>query len=184
MDVINTINKSHSLDAPTGTAAMTDTPRALQATYVDLKFIKTRKLVQMVLELPIEQGEAVVQMFGTPRPDESVWVAVARLTDDATVPETGEPKPEFDIATYAIGPSQRAGMLCSDKRFQEWMTERSFNTSSSDLDKTDPKLATNWCADEMRWLCKVKSRAEFDTDPAARQRFEVLESEYLRSLGG
>ena len=162
---------------------MTDAPRALQATYVDLKFIKTRKLVQMVLELPIEQGEAVVKMFGTPRPDESVWVAVARLTDEATVPETNEPKPEFDMATYAIGAAQRAGILCSDERFQDWIKERS-GASYIASDQMGTKAMTNWVTAVMRETCNVQSRAEFDTDPAARQRFEVLESEYLRSLGG
>lgn len=60
---------------------MSDQPAAIRATYSDLKFLKTRKVAQVVLELPIEQAGEFVSLFGAPDPSRETWVAVALLSE-------------------------------------------------------------------------------------------------------
>lgn len=55
---------------------------AFKATYSDLKFIKTRNSVQIVLEVPREAAsEALLVLGGMPNPAAETWVAVARLNN-------------------------------------------------------------------------------------------------------
>lgn len=49
------------------------------ATYSDMKLVKTRGVMQMILEFPIEQAADIVGMFGIPVPGKETWVAIARL---------------------------------------------------------------------------------------------------------
>lgn len=51
----------------------------IAGTFADLKTVKTRSVVQMIVEVPIERAEEVVMMFGFPQPGSEVTVAVARL---------------------------------------------------------------------------------------------------------
>ena len=90
------------------------TDAALQGTYSDLKFIKTRKVVQMVLEMPIEQGDKLVEIFGVPQPDNEVWVAVARIHS----PSLREERPPTSF--HELPRSQQAGILCEDTEFCRW----------------------------------------------------------------
>ncbi len=53
----------------------------IQGTFADMKTVKTRKTLQIVLEVPIEMGEQVVRAFGFPDPSKEVNVAIARLQD-------------------------------------------------------------------------------------------------------
>ena len=52
---------------------------AIQGNYSDLKTVKTRSVAQMIIEVPIEQGEEIVRIFGFPRPGQEIPVAIARL---------------------------------------------------------------------------------------------------------
>lgn len=54
---------------------MTDSA-VIQATYADLKRIKTRKVYQLVFEVPAESIDAVTSRIGFP--DDS-WFAIAKL---------------------------------------------------------------------------------------------------------
>lgn len=57
-------------------------PAAFQATYSDWKLIRSRKVVQICLEVPIEAaGQAYNALGGMPNPASEVWVGVARLNN-------------------------------------------------------------------------------------------------------
>ena len=57
-----------------------DEPAALQATYSDLKIIKTRGSFQLIFEMPLSDfNHAMAVLGGAPRPDQEVWVGIARL---------------------------------------------------------------------------------------------------------
>ena len=47
--------------------------------YADLKIIKTRSVVQIVVEVPLERGKEVTDLFGLPQPNAEVHVVVARM---------------------------------------------------------------------------------------------------------
>lgn len=59
----------------------------LQATYSDLKFIKTRKVWQIICEVPLEHFDKVNAALGSPNPEFEKWVAIAPLniSDDGKV---------------------------------------------------------------------------------------------------
>jgi hypothetical protein len=123
-----------------------DENAALQATYSDLKIIKTRDSFQLIFEMPLaEFNHAMAVLGGAPRPDGEVWVAIARLNPSLSrvapppqitaspVPglpppkapkaaltlENAKPKPKrswFDMPAV-----QRASMRCEDHRFWSWL---------------------------------------------------------------
>ena len=178
--------------------------RAIQATYYDLKFIKTRKVAQITLEVPIEQGDAVVQMFGTPKPDKEMWVAIARLDKETATVEGGdadEPRPShsrLDIADgggaeaapakpkqswYDMQPSQRAGILCNDGGFQEWIVSRGGHFQFVENDSPEDRAIFR-----LRHHCRIYSRAWLDDDnekfdAAAFARFIEIETAYRIHAG-
>lgn len=107
-------------------------PAAFQATYSDLRFIRTRKVVQVVLEAPIEQAAAIAAALGYPDPAQETWVAVARLNTDVArqlAARDGyviEPAPEKPIErrkfeTFPIG--QQAAMRCQEPVFRAFLQE-------------------------------------------------------------
>lgn len=54
-------------------------PLAFQATYANFKNVQSRKVLQVILEVPIEQATQVFDALGMPNAHASTWVAVARL---------------------------------------------------------------------------------------------------------
>src|ERR1043165_3840449 len=56
------------------------TAAAFQATYSDVKLIKSRKVVQIVFEIPLEGWDAAsLALGGMPNPAAEVWCGIARL---------------------------------------------------------------------------------------------------------
>src|SRR3954467_8257198 len=66
---------------------MTDSPAAIKATFGDFRLIRSRKVCQLCLEIPIEGADtALAALGGIPQPHSDRWVAVARLNGSATAP--------------------------------------------------------------------------------------------------
>jgi hypothetical protein len=136
------------------------TNRTILGTYSDFKLVKTRSVVQMIIEIPIEQSNQVTEMFGMPTPSEEKWVAVA-LIDTQHINRNED-------ATRAI---QSAGMICKNEAFGEWLkTERGM----VDLDPTDPDAI----ADALRALLGIRSRTDFHRDSEAITAFHRLKGEF------
>lgn len=56
------------------------TAAAFQGTFADFRMVRGRKVAQIIVEVPLEQaGAALEAMGGLPMPEESRWVAVARM---------------------------------------------------------------------------------------------------------
>lgn len=59
---------------------MSDAPSAFGACYSDWKIIRTRGVIQIVFEVPIDQeGAAYAALGGMPRQERSDWFAIARM---------------------------------------------------------------------------------------------------------
>lgn len=65
----------------------------------------------------------------------------------------------------------RAGMLCQDKAFRQFVASRA---GLPDAASVDVEGATIW----LREQCQVASRKELDQDAAARERFDRLKTEF------
>lgn len=130
-------------------------PRVLRARYADWRPVKGRKVLQIVLEIPLEeQGEALT-MLGAPLPDRDLWVAIARLDEKAQ-----EARP----ATLA----QRAGILCNEGAFQRFIGA-----------STAEEAATR-----LREKCAIESRRHLDTNAAAGRFFLDLVANYQNWMRG
>ena len=144
----------------------------IQGTFADLKSVKTRSVVQMVVEIPIEQAEQVIKAFGFPQPGAEIAVAVARLDSEATkhAPAPSE-NPKKPFKNYSL--SQQAGMRCNDPKF--WK----FIWGMFDWACESESAATNF----VRTHCVVESRKELDTRGSAGSEWLALNAEYEQWAG-
>lgn len=151
---------------------MTDAA-AIQGDYTDLKFVKGRKVAQIVLEIPIEAAGAFVKAFGTPNPATGIPVALARIQPSALkqqLQQSVEIEREKDKEPRpwnTLKRSQQAGIACSDKEFRLFLASKGYQAGD------DTEAAT-----AVRSICLVNTRADFDTYPDASVRWDTLYGEY------
>jgi hypothetical protein len=138
---------------------MTD-QAALSAVYVDYRRVKTRKVMQIVFEVPIERWPTVYPILGEPDIDNSMWFALARLQ--------GVPGEKLKGGSLA----QQAGILCNDGTFIRWAHEHA--TGEEEFHGMSSEAA----AEYIRFHCGVKSRAHLDHDAEAARRFRDLKADY------
>ena len=134
--------------------------RVIQGTYADFKVIKSRKVAQMIIEVPLEAANNLVEMFGLPRPDQEQWVAVAAL--DLVSSNRNEE------ATKAI---QLAGMICKDADFGKWLKE------VKNMQEVEPEKHDS-IANALRALLGIKSRTDMNNSPDTVIAFNRLLGEY------
>lgn len=134
---------------------------AFAGTYADIKFIKTRKVAQVVIELPLEEANRFLHAFGAPNPASETWCAIARLnhaTESEEAAEPDKPRRQWDD----MRPSARAAILCGETAFMAFLKVKS-------KDEAVKKLRAH---------CGVSSRKELDTDETKRMMFEMVERDF------
>ena len=132
----------------------------ITGTFADFKIIKTRSTAQLIVELPIENADIALRALGgVPQSGKEVSVAVARLN-------VQEPRPEPKAARGSL--AQQAAIQCNDAVFRKFIEER-FSTEA----RTNIEAAA-----AVREICCVESRAEFDSDPAASQRWHEMNGSF------
>ena len=138
----------------------------MRGAYSDFKVIKSRKVIQMVVEFPIESSNSFVEMFGIPQPHEEQWVAVALMDKRAVI--------RNETAAIAI---RDAGILCKNPSFGEWLrVERGM--SEVDPDDSDS------IAQAVRAILGIRSRSELSDNSEALQVWFALKSSYDAHLIG
>ena len=94
---------------------------AIRAAFSDFKTIKTRKVAQLIFEVPIEQSmDALNSLGGVPQFDSEQWVGIAPITAEAK-PE--KPKKRFNEMPL----SQQAAIMCGDQQFVEFLADDGFD---------------------------------------------------------
>lgn len=157
-------------------------PAAIRGTLVDVKIVRTRSVVQLVTELPIEEANAALETLGgIPIPGKEPWVAIARLnpiprpaadplTAGADTPN-GAPgrgtKSEAARERYQqLGHLERTvadcAMLCGDPAFQQWLGV-----------ETEKDAAA-----EIRERCGIASRSDLVTNEAARWKWGAIVTDF------
>jgi hypothetical protein len=145
-----------------------------------LKSVKTRNVVQMVVEVPIERAEAIVSMFGYPGQNEiPVAVALMNTPPNLSAGHAGDRGKQSTPArgldgvdaspqgvqsrTFSDMPrAQQAGILCDDYEFADFADERALNRQKV-FNEPIPQDAV----DAVRTWCGVKSRSELNEGRAA-----------------
>lgn len=143
---------------------MTDA-RIIAGDFADIKTVKSRGCVQMVIEIPIEEGEQLIKLFGFPQPATPVKVAVARLVEGITAPNVHHlAKRQWDELPL----SQQAGIRCNEESFQRFLREEGGSQVHN-----EPEAATY-----VRMICGVNTRAAFTTNEKAAQKWRDLDRKY------
>lgn len=142
---------------------------AISATFCEIKQIKSRKVVQLVFEIPIEAGnEALRVLGGLPNPESEQWVGIAPLTEQPTE----APSEKAHRAWADLPPAEQAGILCNDPDFWEWL-QVSENSNGH-------VVTADWhAANCLRRRLLIDSRAHLNTDEAAADRFRNMAHEFF-----
>ena len=149
-------------------------------TYADLKIIKTRGVVQLVVEVPLERGKEVTDLFGLPQPNAEIPVVVARMDPEKLKAESNvvqiedHRQPTDDVDDEPHRPprplSQIAAMFCNSAVFQKFIEEES--------EGWDHRPTSDEAADWLRANCGIKSRTELNTNAEAAARFRKIRGQY------
>lgn len=148
-------------------------PAAIKGTFSDFKLIKTRKLAQVIIEIPIEQADAALTALGgLPRSDTERWVAIALLDmrkfdaqGNLPTDDNGElPKPRRPFCELPM--PQQAGILSNDLKFQLW------------LSKKDVGRECESAAEAIRVWCGVASRSDIRPGTKTGERWLALLNEF------
>lgn len=137
-------------------------PAAFKAAYSDLRFVKSRKVAQIVLEMPIEEASRFVEAFGAPDPSKETWCAIARL-DPTKIAATVPQKEKRALSELPL--SQQAALKCNDVSFRTFLARGYPQIKTLDLDMA---------VEEVRSFCGVKSRSELDSNSAAAAKWKQL----------
>lgn len=152
------------------------TVAAITATFSDWKLIKTRGVVQLVFEVPIENADTAYQvMGGMPAAATERWFAIARLNSRAAEEPRGAPQPITDKPAGARRPvaaekrlAQQAGILCSDPVFQQFLLEQNMI----------PEKSEEQASTAIRLICGVTSRAEIIPNSPAGMKWNELSGQF------
>ncbi len=153
-------------------------PAAIMGTFADLKIIKTRKLAQFIIEIPIEKAdEALRALGGIPMSDQERWVAIARIK--------GEDEKPKSVGERALA---QAHLLCADDAFQDWFRTKSVEDRPIVVRDRFLKAWTDGDYSEsiavlLRWRLGIESRSELLTDETARNKLAEIVLEFDRGRG-
>jgi len=156
---------------------------AFQAVYADWKLIKTRSVVQVVFELPVEQADQAYEVLGgMPVAAKERWFGVAAIRNPEASPGASVPQP--DPVTQPrpdrakrdwndLPPAQQAGIRCEEAAFGAFLMDE----HADDLNEA----GGHW-AECVRMICGVKSRSELNTNHKARVIWHQLNDQYAAWL--
>lgn len=149
-------------------------PAAFRATYSDLRFVKSRKVAQVIVELPIEDAGRFVEAFGAPNPATETWVAIARLQEPVKAQE--KPKEKRNFAD--MPPAQQAALLCKAPSFHAFLMER-FDGRMEYARKAAGDNPEDQAAQFVRMWCGVRSRSDIKPDNPSGRAWKQLDDAYF-----
>jgi hypothetical protein len=134
--------------------------------YTDIKFIKSRKVAQVFIEIPLERANDFIAAFGTPNPATGVPVALARVMPEAAKQVAEKPKKDWN----SLSPAQQAGIRCADSQFIFFLAER-----LAAVEVETPDQAAAW----VRNWCGVKSRSEIVAGSQAAKCWKQIDDQFV-----
>ncbi len=157
---------------------MTDEPAAFKATFVTCR--QVRDEVHFILSVPAEQAtQCLDRIGGFPKPGESRWCAIARVTlDKEDRPQelhktsTRQTSLEKEPARPHNPYSRRAGILCSTTDYHNYIAAPGIEDRAS------------FAASYLRHLCGVTSRKDILPGTIAATLFEKEEAAFKVWLHG
>ena len=152
---------------------------AFRATYSDWKLIKTRGVVQVVMEVPLANADAAYDVLGgMPVHGKERWFGIAALKSPAeeaprNVPSGSPPSTRPDgtkrMDWREVQPAAQAGIRSNEPEF--WAFLREVMTYPDVRDENTAAIA-------VRHICRVNSRAELSTDHRKRVLWHQLDTQF------
>jgi hypothetical protein len=131
---------------------MMNKPAALKGTFSDFKLIRSRKICQLVIEVPLEHADAALQALGgIPNPADERWVAVARLNPEAKAQPIESDEDGRKRRFHEMNPAAQIAMSCSAPSFREYLRTHKVASLPDDKDACD-----SW----LKGFLGVKSKTE------------------------
>ncbi|MGW1422725.1 hypothetical protein ACWAT4_21725 [Bradyrhizobium manausense] len=148
---------------------------AFRACYSDWKLVKTRGVIQVVMEIPLQDADAAYEVLGgMPAPATERWFGIAALKDS----EPAKLQPSEDKRSAGakrdkrdwsdLQPQQQAGIRCNEPTFIAFLKE----------ERPDDWHEAQNAAECVRLICGVESRVELGINPNAGIAWSRLESQY------
>jgi len=158
---------------------------AIRAAFADMKIVKTRQVVQLILELPLADFDQAYEVLGgLPNPANERWFAIAAIKEVMPDPQSqhdskpdARPEPKQDKPARArhgvrpwrdLLPSSQAAIRCEEAAFTHFLREA----------RPDDWHETQDTADCVRLICGVASRGELNSNHAARVIWHQLDAHY------
>ena len=145
---------------------------AIKATFADIQTVKSRNVLVLKFECPLEQADAALRALGgVPIPGTERWCGIARLAETAAAPAPAKNYARSAKVIYANKSEgeqavTRAALLSKDEQFQRWKGVYGWQ---------HPEEAA---ANYIRSFCGVESRREIAGDDDALERFKRLETSF------
>lgn len=147
--------------------------------YSEFKTVKTRSVVQMIVEFPIERAKEIVDTFGVPLPGHDTPVAIA-LPRPGGLPATEMPvEASPPRGRAAANPGEReecqkafgqCHALLADDKFVAWLLK--------DVPCPPGVNRGVLAADVLRSRLRIESRSELRVDVEAARRMRTIARQY------
>lgn len=134
------------------------TAAATKAVFATYKRIPSRKVMQVVFEMPLESWPAAYRVLGEPSIETSQWFAIAKMDIQAEP----APTPKEQGSNLAAN----AALLVKEPAFQRFLADQYRTLHAIDPDE------------KLKNILSIKSKRELNEDPAAAARWRELRSEY------
>ena len=142
----------------------------IQGVYSDFKVIKTRSVAQIIIEIPVENSDNFIAMFGIPQPAKEKWVAVALLNN---LPISDEDAGKFPLTKEGEWCIRTLSALVEQRDF------RDFICYPMRLPETN-RFKVPTILDAVKAYVGIKSRREFRTNQEAVDIFKELYRKYSK----
>lgn len=147
-------------------------PAAISGDFATYRHVQSRKVLQLVIEVPAESAASVFAALGTPGAGEGIPVALARLAKSSEAPERPKERRPFAELPYA----QQAAMRCREKDFIAFCGEKASHSWPGLIARAGSEPSA--VAGLVRHWCRVGSRADIKKGHQSGDNWEVVEAEF------
>lgn len=140
-------------------------PAAFKATYSDWKLVKTRSVVQVIFEVPLADADNAYEILGgMPNFQAERWFGIAALAQQSKPAPVEKERKEW----RELQPSAQAAIRCNEPVFWSFLREQKYH----------PVQSVEEAATAVRKLCKVNTRADFNTNKDAKFAWDDLDADF------
>lgn len=159
---------------------------AIAGTFADFKLIRTRDVVQIVIEVPREKADtALAALGGLPKPGAEQWVALAPLNTAAVEHDrkAQAQSPAEPLERKPLSLASKVALTCAHGTFQKFLRRshpRAWAKAADDARRVQGLSAhtDDIAAGTVRYICGVASRSEITPGSDADGIWRTLEADY------